>query len=588
MPALIIILWIAAILGALPTLWRAVKSTLARKISIDTFNAFAVLISFYYGDIKSSAFIVLMLIFAELLDKLTESRAKKALEELLKLKPESALREKNNRIEEIRSDNVALGDILIIKEGSRAPVDGIVTFGQAYLNESSVTGESRPIEKLPGDTILSATLNESGTIKIKATKVGKDSTIERMAALVEEATKHKSHSEKIANRFAEIFLPIVILFAALVYFYTKNIKMVTAIFLVACADDMAVAIPLAMVASLGKAAKNGVIIKGSEWLETLGKVKTIILDKTGTLTYGAFALKSAYISPETNESDFWKSIAVAEKFSEHPVGRAVFKEAVKHAGSAADPEDFKIFKGKGVSAKFHENNIIIGNEDIVRELNIENKKEMEKQLQNYKNEIGTRSIVLINNKFSGLLIVSDIPKVEAKNSLKELKKIGILNIYMYTGDNEKVASSVAKTLGIENVSYGMKPEEKLNGLENLKKQGIVAMVGDGINDAAALAASDVGMAMGKEGSAVAVEAADVVILSDNLSKIPEILMLARKTNSVIKSDMVIWFISNIAGFALVLTGIAGPALAAFYNFATDFLPLINSARLFYNKKYEGK
>lgn len=582
-----LMLWVAVVFGALPTLIGAVKSTMKRKISIDTFNIFAIAVCFFYGELSSAMFIVLMLTFARILNKITEAKSRNTIEELLKLKPDTALRDNNGQIEEIKSKDILVGDVLLVKDGSRIPIDGVVVFGTALINESSVTGESAPKEKIVGDLVLSSTLNEAGLIKIKATKVGKDSTIEKMVALVKEASKNKSHSERIADKFATRYFPIVLLMGLFTYLFTKNIGMTAALFLVACADDMAVAIPLAMTAALGRAASRGVIIKGGEWVDSLSKMKKLVIDKTGTLTYGNFVVKDVQISKGVEEENFWKLLGVAEKFSEHPIGRTILKEAIKKVGEVPDPEMFKVYKGSGILAVYNNEKIAVGGYDIIDEAKI---KISEAEKQEIKNKIDdgetTKFIVLKNEKFLGFIAMGDVPRAQAKESIGKLKEIGVSQITMFTGDNELAANKVAKDLGIENVQASMMPQEKLEEIEKIIKQSndVVAMVGDGVNDAAALARADVGIAMGASGSAVAVQAADVIVLNDDLSLLPETIMYSRKVMSVIKWDMIIWFISNVVGFTLVFTGIFGPALAAFYNFVSDFFPLINSARLFSKKQ----
>ena len=583
LPAAAPMLWAAALVGAVPTLWEGVISLWRRKITIEAFNAFALAVSFVTGEITSSAFIVLMLSSASLLDWNTRARAKNAVEELLRLKPEHALRVEGDRedIKEVSVEAVREGDILLIKEGGRVPADGVIVFGRALMNESSVTGESVPVEKKVGDLLLGGTLNESGTTKIRAVRVGKDSTLERMASLIAEAQKNKSRSERIADRFAGIFMPIVLIGGILVYALTKNVLMTAALFLVACADDMAVAIPLAITAALGKAASRGVIVKGGEWLTELGKIDALVLDKTGTLTYGSFAFREAEIEPKVPEDRFWTLVGAAEKFSEHPVGRAIYKEAAAKLKEVPSPSETKTFKGNGVWARFGKDEIAVGDEGVFEDMKIRLNKDVKERLAAKRDQFGgTVALAAINGKYAGMISVADVPRDEAKASISALREVGVKKVVMFTGDNAKAAAIVSAKLGLDGFVASMSPEDKLRNVESLAKTNAVAMVGDGVNDAPVLARADVGIAMGKGGAAVAVEAADVVILTDDLNRLPEMVALGRRTTSVINWDMAIWVASNAIGFLLVLTGIAGPAGAAFYNFATDFFPLINSSRLF--------
>lgn len=568
----------------IPTLWGAIKAGLKLRISIDSFNSIAVIISFLSGEIRSAAFIALMLSFARLLEWKTRTRTSRAVAELLALKPNTAFLEKENDYREISIDEVRKGDILLVKSGARVPVDGKIIFGSADINEASVTGESALVSKVVTDEVLSGTLVESGTIKIRAEKVGKESTIERMVALMEEAAAHKTRAQKLADHFAVIFLPILAILGGLTYLFTRDMLMVASLFLVACADDMAVAIPLAMTASIGRAAKRGVIVKGGEWLNVLSKIKILVIDKTGTLTYGTMAVRSIEFENNVDMDKVWKLMASAQKFSEHPIGRAIFKYALEKIGTADDPDEFKAHKSCGVQAKIGEDEVLIGNERLFGEVGVEldsrvlEKFNMEKEVNGY-----TTILIYINKKFAGIITIADMPRIEAGKSIAQLKSLGVERIIMFTGDNEKIAADVSKILGISEFRASMTPEDKVLEFEKLLGNGPVAMVGDGINDAPALARADVGIAMGKGGAAVAVEAADVIILTDDLARLPEMIKLSRRTSEVVWGDIFIWIASNLIGFFLVFTGFLGPALAAFYNFATDFLPLINSGRLFKTK-----
>lgn len=575
------VIFFAALIGSLPTLKKTFYSLLReRRITIELFNSFALTVSFVSGEFSSAAFIVLMLLFAEILEWRTSSNSRHAVEELLKLKPLKALKEKNGETEEILVDDIKKGDTIIVKTGARIPADGIVIFGAASVNESSVTGESMPVKKIIGDKVIGSTLNESGVLKILVQKVGKDSTLERMVELIKEAARNKSRVEKIADKFASLFLPFVGAAGVFAYFLTGNIETMVAIFLVACADDMAVAIPLAMTAAQGRAAKRGVIVKGGEWFDVLSKIKTLVLDKTGTLTYGSFSVSESKIEPWISENDFLFAVAVAEKFSEHHIGRAIFKTAASRFEAIPEPDEIKVYGGSGIIARYKNNEIVIGDESILMKSGIDGGLIKEK-LKELSLNAAAKTFVFVNKRFAGVIMLADIPRREAAESLKKLADIGVKRVIMFTGDNESAAEKTANALGIKEFHAGMSPEDKLRELELLEKEsGPVCVIGDGINDAPALARADIGIAMGGAGMAVAVEAADAIILIDNLSRVPEMILLGRKTMSVIKGDAIIWFLSNVIGFAFVFLGLFGPALAAFYNFATDFLPLINSSRLF--------
>lgn len=577
-PGARMVLFVAAAAGALPLVLRGLVSVGQLRITIDTFNLFALGVSFATVDPRSAAFIVLMITSADLLDWRTTQRSQHAVQRLLALKPATAVRERGEKLETIPTDQVKEGDILVVETGASVPADGIVVSGTAFVNEALVTGESAPVQKTPGARVLVSTIAESGAIKVRATHVGKNSTIERMAQLIRGAAQNKSRSERLADRFAAIFLPVLLLLGAGVWWRTHDLRMTAALFLVACADDMALAIPLAMTAALGSAAKSGVVIKGGAVLDALAKAKTFVLDKTGTLTYGSFRLEQVHIDPAFSEERFWRLTGIASKFSEHPVSRTLLQEAYRHVKHIPDPDDVKVYRGRGISVRYGDDHIAAGSEKLLTELGLPMRPSIHAALERARTG-GTAVLVLVNGNLAGTITVADIPRKEAAVSVRRLTAIGVRNIRIFTGDTEEAARRIARALGIRDVSAGMTPEDKLRALEKIASRPVV-MVGDGINDAPALARADVGIAMGGAGTAIASEAADAVVLTDNLARLPEMVLLSRRTMSVIRGDIVIWALSNAVGFALVLTGVFGPALAAFYNFATDFFPLINSARLF--------
>jgi heavy metal translocating P-type ATPase len=392
-----------------------------------------------------------------------------------------------------------------------------------------------------------------------------------MLALVEESAKNKSQPERAADRFAGAFLPIVLAIGLVTFIVTRNPIMTASIFLVACADDMAVAIPLAVTAALGGAARRGIVVKGGEWLEILARLRTVVLDKTGTVTYGALSVEKTEIAPGVEEGYFWKTVASAEKFSDHPMGRAVYRLAASKLDSVADPEKYEAIVGAGVAARVDGEAVAIGSAKYF---------DARKLPRPAGDGDGHSSVFVASaGRYLGRLAISDLPRPEAAQALWRLKEQGIKKIVMFTGDRSETAARIAAALGIDEFRAEMKPEDKVREIEKLLGRGPVAMVGDGINDAPALARSDVGIAMGG-GAAAAIEAADVVILADDLNRLPQAVELSRRAMGVIRSDIIIWAVSNLFGFALVLTGFAGPVLASFYNFATDFFPLINSSRLF--------
>jgi Cd2+/Zn2+-exporting ATPase len=331
------------------------------------------------------------------------------------------------------------------------------------------------------------------------------------------------------------------------------------------------------------------VVKGGEWFDALRKVRTVVFDKTGTLTYGTVTVADVALEPGVTDELFWKCLGIAEKYSEHPIGRAVFREALRRLGMIPDPTGFEVLKGVGVLATSDDGRIAVGNSKIFDAVKTDGLNPFRVAAGNGESVRGlTTFTVLLDGKPLGRVSVADVPRPEAKESIQALKQLGVERVLMFTGDNPAVARRVADAIGIDGFTASMRPEDKVRAIEELTKIGPVAMVGDGINDAPALARADIGIAMGGSGTAVAVEAADVIILTDNLTRLPELISLSRRTVSVVRQDVAIWLVSNAFGFLLVFTGFLGPALAAFYNFATDFFPLINSSRLFNGRNQDTK
>jgi heavy metal translocating P-type ATPase len=432
-----------------------------------------------------------------------------------------------------------------------------------------------------GDAVYALSLNESGVIRVKATQVGSDSTIERITELIKEGNRKKSQPERMADRFAAIFMPVVLVAGGLTWYFTHDMSKTIALFLVACADDMAVAVPLAVTAALRRAARAGVVVKGGRWLTVLAGLKTIVFDKTGTLTFGSLGVKEAKPAEGIDKDKFWCSVAEAERFSEHPVGRALFREAISRCPWASDPRSFRPVDSTGVIIRNEKNEeVACGGRQFFSQDVCQGADQARQALSQLPERPGETVVgLVVAGQYVGHVIVSDTPRPEAVSSLAELKAMGVDNLVMFTGDAPETAQKIAGGLGIDTVYAQMTPDQKLDKLVEMKQAGKLAMVGDGINDAPALAAADVGLAMGG-GTAVAVEAADMALVSDNLDRLPDMIRLARRTKRVVNRDVAIWLLTNIVGFALVLTGFIGPALAALYNFVTDFLPLINSMALF--------
>lgn len=577
-----VLLTFFASIATLPVLWSAYRSLKNKKVSVDLLASVALVVSILNSEWASAVFINLMLTSARIFSDYTENRSRSAIKSLLKLKPEKVKVKKRNRVVEISVSKIKKGDLIVIELGDRIPVDGKVTSGDAQIDQSSLTGESAPAHKKKGDTVLSSTLNISGSLVIRAEKVGKDTTFEKIIKLVEESQKDKSSINTLAEKFASRYVLLSIIGSALLFVYSHNMSLVLSVLLVTCADDIAVAIPMAFSAAIGSAAKRGIIIKGGEYLEGLVKTKTIVLDKTGTITKGTLQVEKIVPFGKYKKDDVLKFAAMAEIYSEHPVAKAVIRQAKENKLVFAEPQKFQEYPGKGSSAIFKNGKIACGREPFLKELKIKISAEDEKVLAKIKKE-GSSSILLVSYRdlLAGIIMLVDEVRPETKNTISRLKKLGIGKIVMLTGDNESVAKAVAKKVGIDKIHANLLPEDKLKYIRKyLNEKNKVAMVGDGVNDAAALTLADIGIAMGAIGSDSAIEAADIALMQDDLSKIPEAFELGNTVSKISRQDFWIWGIVNAIGLSLVFARVIGPEGAAAFNFITDFFPIVNSVRLF--------
>lgn len=571
-----------ASIASLPVVINVIKSLKNKSISIDLLAGIALFLSLLNKEWASAVFINLMLTSARLLAKYTEDHARSAIKSLLKLRPEKVKIKRGNKIIEESVSKINVGDFIVIELGDRIPVDGIVISGKAIIDQSSLTGESIPVNKEENDKVFSSTLNVSGSLVIKAEKVGSDTTFEKIVKLVEDSEKNKVKIQTTANIFTSFYIVLTILAVLVIYFFTKNLPLVLSVILVTCADDIAVAIPMAFYAAIGTAARKGIIIKGGDYLEMLAKIKTVVFDKTGTITKGKLKVDRVIPMGKFLEGDVIKLAAIADFFSEHPLAKAVIKYADLKSIKYVKPKIFKEFPGKGMIAIFRNKKIIFGKLSFLKEKGIEiNKKDIAKIEKNIDEESNNKLFVGYGGEFVGCIFLADQIRPESILVINALRKLGIKNVIMLTGDNEEVAKSVANETRMDSFHSNLLPKDKVEYVRKyLNKEGKLLMVGDGINDAAALALADVGIAMGAIGSDVAIEAADIALMKDDVRRIPETIGLSRYVIKIAKQDFVIWGVINTIGLILVFSKIIGPEGAAAFNFITDFFPILNSFRVF--------
>jgi len=592
-----LILIIVAAGATIPVFFSAVKALKNKRLSIDLLASIALFFSIFAKQWDSVIFINLMLTSARIFSNYIETKTHSSIESLLKMKPKSARVKRNGEIIKIPIEMIEKGDRVIVELGEKIPVDGVIEKGEAEIDQSSLTGESLPVFKKVGDDVFSSTIVKSGNLIIKAEKVGKETMFEKIIDLVEKSQKNKAKIITLGEKFTTWYILFTLVGSFLLYIISKNLLLVLSILLVTCADDIAVAVPLAFLVSIGHAAHHGVIIKGSEFIEALSKMKVLLIDKTGTLTCGkmkveevfllgdlvdeAGASSSLFANARVSEEEFLKAAGAVSLLSQHPISQAIFEYVKKRGISIEQPEKFIEYSGKGAMANLRNKKILSGTLSFLRESNVKITKNQLAIVNREKEQAISMVFIGIDNEMVGFFTLADEIRPGVKEVISELKRIGIKKIVMLTGDNERIARSVADKVGIEEFHANLLPEDKINYVKKyLSKKYMTVMIGDGVNDAAALAISNVGIAMGAIGSDVAIESAHVALMRDEINQIPELIKLSKSTSRVVRQNFLIWGIINVIGLILVFNGILGPEGAAAYNFVTDFLPLLNNLQLF--------
>lgn len=569
------------IVATLPVIKSAYLAVKNKKISVDLLAGIALLVSIFNQEWTSVVFINLMITSARIFGDYSENRAQRQIKSLLKLKPLIVKIKKGNQIIKENLSALKEGDLVVIDNGERIPVDGVVEEGEASVDQSSLTGESVPVPKIKGSQVYSSTLNVSGSLLVKALKVGKDTSFEKIIKLVENAQENKVGINTLAEKFASWYILATLIGSVIIYIFTKNFNLLLSLLLVTCADDIAVAIPIAFWISIGQAAKRGIIIKGSNFLEGLTKVKIFIFDKTGTLTKDKIKIEKIISFSKISEKSILEYAAIAESVSKHPIANAIVEYANFKNISFNAPKKFKVFPSRGVVVNYLDKyQIVVGSYSFIKEQLIKiDKKDIDQIIKS--ESLGYNVVIVVNNnKVLGIILLGGELRPNIKETFIKIKKLGINRIVMLTGDNFSVAKNVADKLGIKEFYSDLLPEDKLNFVrKNLSSKYKLAYVGDGVNDAASIAQADIGIVMGAIGSDSAVEAADIALMDDNFTKIDEAINLGNYVLKIAKENFIIWGTVNLIGLFLVFSKIIGPEGAAFYNFITDFIPLINSFRL---------
>ena len=546
-----------------------------RKIGTEIFITIAVIISVLGKEYLAGAVVLMIILIAEYIASASGEKARNSIKELIGSVPKTAIVKKDGKEEEVQITDLKIGDIILVKAGEKIPIDCKVTSGSGSVNQAPITGESVPQEKTVGSDAFAGTIVELGALDIEMTKAGKDTVFSRIISLVEDAESQQAPIEKFTDKVASWLIPIVFIFVGAVYFFTRDVRLVIALLIFTSPAELGLATPLVTIAAIARAAREGILIKGGLFLEELAKVTTIVFDKTGTLTVGSPTVnKVEIIDKNYTENDLVKFAAAADRRSAHPLAKSILSYADKLKLSYPEPEKFEVIKGRGVKANVEGKAILLGNKAYMEESKVPLTTTSE-------NLTDTAIYLAADNKLAGVLYISDAIREGAKEMINGLRKSGIKNIVMLTGDNPETAKHVSDQIGITDYRANLLPEDKINIIKELQKdKSKVAMVGDGINDAPALVQANIGIAMGAMGTEAAMEAADIVLMQDKLEKIARARTISKRAFRTIKENIIVGVgVVHITGIILVLLRIIGPVQAAAIHLLPDTLVFINSIKL---------
>ena len=553
----------------------AVELVKERKIGTELFITIAVIISVLGKEYLAGAVVLMIILIAEYIASASGERARASIKELIGSVPKTAIVKKDGREETVQINELKIGDIVLVKSGEKIPIDGKVTGGSGSVNQAPITGESVPQEKQPGSDAFAGTIVESGALDIEMTKAGKDTVFSRIISLVEEAEGSQAPIEKFTDKVASWLIPVVFIFVGLVYFFTRDVRLIIALLIFTSPAELGLATPLVTIAAIARAAREGILVKGGKFLEELAKVTTIVFDKTGTLTVGRPAVNRVEIIDKTyNENTLVQIAATVDRRSSHPLAKAILSYADKLKLSYGEPENFQVIKGRGVSANVDGKPILLGNKSYMEEGKIS-------LPQTSENLTDSAIYLSVDNKLAGIFYISDAIRGGANEMVEGLLKSGVKRIVMLTGVNPETAKKVSVQVCIIDYRANLLPEDKINIIKELQTDGVkVAMVGDGINDAPALVQANIGIAMGVMGTEAAMEAADIVLMEDKLEKIARARAIAKRAFRTIKENIIVGVgVVHITGIILVLLKILGPVEAAAIHLLPDTLVFLNSIKL---------
>ena len=573
---------VAYILSGYEVLLKSIKNIFRGEVFDENFlMSIATLGAFAISKPGEAAAVMIFYNVGELFEDYAVGKSKKSIIQLMNIKPKIANLKKGSEIKVVEPEELKVGDIIIVKAGEKIPVDGVIVNGETTINTSALTGESVPRKVKVDDEVFAGCINESDVIEIKVTKEFKDTAINEIIELVKNSNKTKSKTELFITKFAKVYTPIVVVLALILAFIPpifvgfqnlgEWVKRALVFLVTSCPCAIVLSVPLGYFAGIGKAGKEGVLIKGSNYLDVLTKANIMVLDKTGTITKGNFEVSKIVLAEEIGEEELLEIAAVAESMSNHPIAKSIISKVNKKI-SQEEIEEYKEIAGMGIKAKYHGDEIVAGNAKLLDK----------EEIKYYPcNEIGAIVYVAKNKKYLGAIIISDTVKPDSKEAIEGFKKNGINKICMLTGDNKEIAENIAKQVGIEEVHCNLLPGEKVKELQKIKnEQNVVIAIGDGINDSPVLAEADIGASMGLNGQDLAIETSDIVIMDGKLSSFNKAINVSKRTKKIIMQN--IYFALGIKAIVLVLGafGISTMWEAVFADVGVTFITVLNSLRVF--------
>jgi P-type Cu+ transporter len=557
-----------------PVFLNVIRATLKKQVIAHTLMSIGALAALIVGQWATAAVVVFFMRVGDYAERFTTERARRAVKDLTAMAPQTARVERDGVEAEVPIAEVQIGEVVVVRPGEKIPVDGEVLTGQATINQSAITGEAMPVEVTRGTKVFAATLAQLGSLRVKTLATGRDTTFGRVIQMVEEAEAHRADVQRVADKFSAYYLPVVAGIAALTFLLRRDALATAAVLVVACSCSFALATPIAMLASIGAGAKRGLLIKGGKYLETLARADVLLVDKTGTLTLGKPEIQEIISLNHAPEEEILRLAASAERYSEHPLADAVRDAARQKGIGLLEPETFEAVPGQGVCATFSGVTVRVGNERMLPG------DVLLPDIGEHGKMIGKTILwVMANGRLMGGLAAADTLRDEVPRALAEVRALGITKIELLTGDNEQTAADLAGRLEID-YRANLLPDQKIAIVRDYQQQGrVVVMIGDGVNDAPALAQADVGIAMGVAGSDIAVEAAHIALMREDWGLVPEVFRIARRTMRVVKTNIAFTTVYNLVGLSLAAFGILPPVLAAAAQSLPDLGILGNSSRL---------